>query len=91
MPCLFKCLVSVNPELNMTTSKNPDQDLLLQQDILRDRPFSLAEAIGREGGTFLKGESTVPKLVQVITEIIAFLKMVRYSNRNEKTNRECLD
>lgn len=45
----------------------------LQQDILDNRPFSLAEAIGREGGTFLKGESTVPKLVQVITAINTFI------------------
>ena len=52
---------------------DPDQDLLLQQDILDSRPYSLAEAIGREGGTFLKGESTVPKLVQVITAINTFI------------------
>ena len=51
----------------------PDEDLLLQQDILDSRPFSIAEAIGREGGTFLKGESTVPKLVQVITAINTFI------------------
>ncbi|MEO1670263.1 MAG: hypothetical protein AAFR77_05650 [Cyanobacteria bacterium J06631_2] len=50
-----------------------DEDLLLQQDILEGRPYSLAEAIGREGGTFLKGESTVPKLVQVITQINTFV------------------
>ena len=50
-----------------------DEDLLLQQDILDSRPYSLAEAIGREGGTFLKGESTVPKLVQVITKINTFI------------------
>ena len=50
-----------------------DEDLLLQQDIIEGRPYSLAEAIGREGGTFLKGESTVPKLVQVITKINTFI------------------
>ena len=50
-----------------------DEDLRLQQDILDSRPFSIAEAIGREGGTFLKGESTVPKLVQVITTINTFI------------------
>ena len=50
-----------------------EEDLLLQQDILDSRPFSLAEAIGREGGTFLKGESTVPKLVQVVTAINTFI------------------
>ena len=49
-----------------------DEDLLLQ-DIIEGRPYSLAEAIGREGGTFLKGESTVPKLVQVITKINTFI------------------
>ena len=50
-----------------------DRDLLLQQDILESRPYSLAEAIGREGGTFLKGESTVPKLVQAITAVNNFI------------------
>ena len=54
-------------------SDREDEDLLLQQDILSDRPFSIAEAIGREGGTFLKGESTVPKLVQVVTAINTFI------------------
>lgn len=49
------------------------EDLLLRQDVLDSRPFSIAEAIGREGGTFLKGESTVPKLVQVITAINTFI------------------
>lgn len=58
----------------MTLEEDRDrEDLLLQQDILESRPFSIAEAIGREGGTFLKGESTVPKLVQVITAINIFI------------------
>ena len=57
----------------MTIEDERDRDLLLQQDILDSRPFSIAEAIGREGGTFLKGESTVPKLVQVITAINTFI------------------
>ena len=57
----------------MTPDRDREQELLLQQDILSDRPFSLAEAIGREGGSFLKGESTVPKLVQVITSINTFI------------------
>ena len=55
------------------TSDRDRQDLALQRDILESRPFSLAEAIGREGGTFLKGESTVPKLVQVTTAINTFI------------------
>ena len=57
----------------MSIADDQDEDLLLQQDILDSRPFSIAEAIGREGGTFLKGESTVPKLVQVITAINTFI------------------
>ncbi|MEM8720580.1 MAG: hypothetical protein AAGE84_14970 [Cyanobacteria bacterium P01_G01_bin.39] len=63
----------VNAALGACIQENIDQDLLLQQDILDSRPYSLAEAIGREGGTFLKGESTVPKLVQVITAINTFI------------------
>ena len=55
-------------------SEKPDLDEdLLQQDIIEGRPYSLAEAIGREGGTFLKGESTVPKLVQAITAVNTFV------------------
>ena len=57
----------------MPVPNRQEEDLLLQQDILSDRPFSLAEAIGREGGTFLKGESTVPQLVQVVTAINTFI------------------
>lgn len=58
----------------MSVAKNQDEeDLLLKQDILDSRPFSIAEAIGREGGTFLKGESTVPKLVQVRAAINTFI------------------
>ena len=57
----------------MTSERDREYDLALQQDILDSRPFSIAEAIGREGGTFLKGESTVPKLVQVITAVNTFI------------------
>ncbi|MDJ0581492.1 hypothetical protein [Crocosphaera sp.] len=45
----------------------------IQREILAGRKFSLAEAIGREGGDFLKGESPVPKLVQATTEINTFI------------------
>ncbi len=37
------------------------------------RRFTIAEAIGRQGGSFLKGESPVPKLVQAIAEINGFI------------------
>ncbi len=49
-------------------------DADLQQDIRRGRPFSLADAIGQEAGGFMKGESPVPKLVQVRGEVDQILK-----------------
>lgn len=57
----------------MTQKRSQIEEDWLQQDIIESRPYSLAEAIGREGGTFLKGESTVPKLVQAIVEINTFI------------------
>lgn len=45
----------------------------IQREIVAGRKFSLAEAIGREGGDFLKGESPVPKFVQATTEINTFI------------------
>ncbi|MDJ0732184.1 MAG: hypothetical protein QNJ33_19580 [Crocosphaera sp.] len=58
-------------EDNQETAKNE----AIQREILAGRKFSLAEAIGREGGDFLKGESPVPKLVQATTEINTFIAL----------------
>ncbi|MDJ0716874.1 MAG: hypothetical protein QNJ54_22110 [Prochloraceae cyanobacterium] len=57
----------------MPSDPENDKDLEIQREILSDRKFSLGELIAREGGGFLKGESPVPKLVQVITEINMFI------------------
>ncbi|MGB5633729.1 MAG: hypothetical protein WBM44_27870 [Waterburya sp.] len=58
----------------MTTHKDDkDRDLAIQREILSGRKFSLAEAIGREGGGFLKGDSPVPQLVQAIAELQMFI------------------
>lgn len=54
-------------------AQRDDSDQALQQEILRGRKFTLADVIGREGGSFLKGESPVPKLVQAIAEIDNFV------------------
>ena len=54
--------------------KNNDRDLAIQREILSGRKFSLAEAIGREGGSFLKGDSPVPKQLQAIAQINTFIK-----------------
>ncbi|MDJ0508805.1 MAG: hypothetical protein QNJ64_06090 [Crocosphaera sp.] len=57
----------------MTDNKEQKRQQAIQREILAGRKFSLAEAIGREGGDFLKGESPVPKLVQARTEIKIFI------------------
>ncbi|MEM9539156.1 MAG: hypothetical protein AAGA60_06545 [Cyanobacteria bacterium P01_E01_bin.42] len=56
------------------TSDEDDRDLAIQRDILSGRKYSLAEAIGREGGSFLKGESPVPRLAQAIAKLQMFVK-----------------
>lgn len=45
----------------------------VQREILSGRQFSLAEVIGREGGTFLKGDSPIPRLFQAVAEIHCFI------------------
>lgn len=57
----------------MISQPNHDANCEIQQDILSDRKFSLAELIGREGGSFLKGESPIPRLMQARTEINYFI------------------
>ncbi|MEL6322463.1 MAG: hypothetical protein AAFQ57_17745 [Cyanobacteria bacterium J06626_14] len=57
----------------MTANDQNMDDSGLQQEIRRGRPFSLAEAIGREGGEFLKGYSPVPRLVQARRIVIVFI------------------
>ena len=56
-------------------SENPNQgrEQRIEKEILSEQKYSLAGAIAREGGNFLKGESPVPKLVQVTTEINLFI------------------
>ncbi len=46
---------------------------LLQREIRAQRKFSLAEAIGREGGSFMKGESTIPRPLRAIAAINQFI------------------
>ncbi len=60
------------------TSVAPAQTALslpdtLQREIRMQRKFSLAEAIGREGGSFMKGESTVPRPLRAIAQINQFI------------------
>jgi hypothetical protein len=57
----------------MSSAQERDEDRQIQREILAGRKFSLAEAIGREGGDFLKGESPLPKLLQAKAEINLFI------------------
>ena len=57
----------------MMPNQEKDEDLESQTEILTGREFSLAEVIGREGGSFLKGESPIPRLLQAKTEINLFI------------------
>jgi hypothetical protein len=45
----------------------------LQREIRAQRKFSLAEAIGREGGNFMRGESTIPRPLRATAAINQFI------------------
>jgi hypothetical protein len=53
----------------MTPEPQNEQNLDMQLEILAGRQVSLADLIAREGSGFLKGESPVPRLVQLKAEI----------------------
>lgn len=55
---------------NPSSAQNADE---LQKEIRAQRKFSLAEAIGREGGSFMKGESTIPRPLRAIAQINQFI------------------
>ncbi len=59
-------------------SSSPDLlSQVLSQDLVREirsqRKFTIAEAIGREGGNFMKGESAIPRPLRATTEINQFV------------------
>jgi len=49
-----------------------DRDRQLFLEAIAGREFTLADVIGQSGGDFMKGESPVPKLVQLKTELKRF-------------------
>ncbi len=55
--------------------QQPTQELEeeIWRDIYQGREFTLADVIAREGGSFMKGESPIPRLVQAETEINTFI------------------
>lgn len=58
----------------MMNSEQDDKDRELLKDVLTGRTFTIADLIAKEGGDFLKGESPVPKLLQVKTELNLLIK-----------------
>ena len=57
----------------MTSREDEEKDLEMMRDALQGRKFTLADLIAREGGGFLKGESPVPRIIQIKTEINNFI------------------
>ncbi len=51
-----------------------DREREIQQELRLARRFTLADAIGQQAGNFMKGESPVPRMVQVRTEIVTLLR-----------------
>lgn len=54
----------------------PDRDRQIFLDALAGRKLTVADVIGQAGGDFLKGESPVPKLLQLKIELKLFLNQV---------------
>jgi len=58
----------------MTKDNNKkDTDHDIQRDIISRQKFSLSGAIGQEAGKLIKGESPIPRLEQIVTEINLFI------------------
>jgi len=55
------------------SEKDQEREMELLRDALQGRQFSIADLIAQEGGSFLKGESPVPLIVQLKTEINLFI------------------
>jgi hypothetical protein len=58
----------------MPDKKEARERRRVERDIVRRRRFSLAEAIGRAGRSFLKGASPVPRQRQVALEAVQFVE-----------------
>lgn len=51
-----------------------EEEELIERDILSGRKFSIAEAIGREGGSLIKGYNPIPRLDQVVSFLTVFIE-----------------
>jgi hypothetical protein len=55
------------------SDKKKEEEERIEREILLNRPFSLSEAIAREGGDYMKGASAIPPLEQAEGTILEFL------------------
>ncbi|TWI74184.1 hypothetical protein LZ24_01124 [Desulfobotulus alkaliphilus] len=60
--------------MNPEKDEKKKQDAMLQQEIRSSRKFSMAEAIGREGGHFMKGHNPVPAIDQLVAKLNDFIR-----------------
>jgi hypothetical protein len=66
---------AVNPARGDPETERSEADAELQREILRDRKFTLAEAIGRMAGPgAMKGESPITRMQQAEVEIETWLR-----------------
>ncbi len=59
----------------MTPVPPDDSSRSLEQEIRAGRLFSLGDAIGKEAGAFMRGESPMPRLTRAIAQILHFLDL----------------
>lgn len=68
----------VRNETNQSPDSQPDSQLLdaesIEAEIRATRKFSLADAIGKEGGSFLRSGSTIPRPLQAANVITHFIQ-----------------
>jgi hypothetical protein len=60
--------------LSADFEEEENQEEQIQREILLERKFTLADAIGREGGGFVKGHNPVPALDQAMAEINVYIQ-----------------
>ena len=75
-PSISKLAIPENPTEVLPTQAAISQGLpsqALVNEICSQRKFTLAEAIGREGGNFMKGESAIPRPLRATAEINQFV------------------
>lgn len=57
----------------MSDEDSEERDREIERDARRGRKFTLADVIGREGASFFRGESPVPRLQRAIAGLCMFI------------------